>query len=927
MADIRIRVSLLNGDEAKANLVSLGEAGDAAAKKVEDSFKTTAQAATQAAQQMNVTERAAQQMGISLDQLAAAANGDAAAMRTLAQATNQVAASQEQAAAAATRFSAPAVTGFRQMQEAMQSMTRSAAPAVTGFRQLEQSLEPVVRMAAPAVTGYRQMAIAQEAAATSAGLHGLQLGRLNMEVGTAAGRFLGLNTGLTRFGSMLGGAVVGYGEVIAVVGAITLLAAAYEKLTEGERKAKEEQERLNKVTEDFINKQGRPAGDIGAAVQNEQDTINRLTSQLATVQKTGSTPGSFIAGGPDPKKVAELNQQLAIHAARLRDLQVEQDRLTRESKEAVTQAQLEVDHQNALNDAFGKGSVVIARINADYELRSKLLKNAAEYTGVERVNMDAAAKAMHDAAIAAAENAGGIGELRSKTAELNVALPVLTAGLYDLQPTLMRVNSLWVDQLHNVQVLKDLYPEIVKQIRAIGDANEKVTKEQVNDAADAIKKAQKYSEDISKIWRDGIGKLTTDGFKSFLDFAQDLEQLFTRLMDRMAQRARELGKEAGGAGYAALGYGSIALSGGLAGYQIGQSSPSATSGAVNGALGGAVTGAALGSAIAPGIGTAIGAFVGGISGLIGGLIGGGAAARDRAKAEEQLRRSLEQSLVSIKVQMGQMTELEGQTEDAHLQFAQRAQQINDAYSGKKNEAEREALLSANSKLEQEYIEWLKKQDEATKAATKAAEEAAAAQQALADAQKNLSAQGNYQLRFLNATGKSDEAFALQQQLEMDQAIAEGLDGVQVVARDRPVFPALAAAAVGRGARSAQHAVPGGARRRPGRGGSVQRRRAVVPRCLSQVQRERRGLRARLQLGQRDDRQADGGIRPANDGRAEASQSAAAAARRPQVDRHEHDSHRATATHADRADAGSGRRLRTAAGSDSGGERGDLGGRI
>jgi hypothetical protein len=47
--------------------------------------------------------------------------------------------------------------------------------------------------------------------------------------------------------------------------------------------------------------------------------------------------------------------------------------------------------------------------------------------------------------------------------------------------------------------------------------------------------------------------------------------------------------------------------------------------------------------------------------------------------------------------------------DAQAQFAARAKQINDAYSGKKNQTEREKLLAQNNALEQQYIEWLKKQ--------------------------------------------------------------------------------------------------------------------------------------------------------------------------------------------------------------------------
>jgi hypothetical protein len=779
MTNIGIRVTLEGVDEGKSSLVSLGDTGSASAKKVEDSFRQTSEAARQLTADLTPGQRLMAQLGVTADQVGAAMMGEASAMRTLAQAQDRVTASAVQTTAALTRMSAPAV----QFRQEIEQITRLSAPAVSGFRQMEEAVVASTRMAAPAVTGFRQLVVAQEDAGKAAGVHGLQLGRLNMEAGTAAGRILGLNTALSRLTAMIGGAVAGYGPTIALLGAIVLVSAAYEKLTESTKQAEEAQKKLNDARDHYLSSLGRPAGDLGASSTADAEVAARTKAQIAalTAQRdslnANAAPGNtaFEQSNALNNKIVELTKtyNTASNAAKATGEEV--TRLTNASKQAAEQAALEVEHQNALNAAYGQNSVAIARINADYKLRSDLIRDAALYVGQEHVQMDAAAKSMHDASIAAAENAAGVGELRSKTAELNVALPALTAGLYDLQPSMVAVNGLWAEQAHtldtlfpNAQRLRDEYAAIVKNLRDIAAANEAAARKKVDQTADQIKQANKYSDDLQKIWRDGIAKITTDGFKSFLDFAEDLNQLFTRIMDRMAERARQLGKEAGGAGYKALGYGVAAVSGFTSGYASGD--------AGTGVVGGALAGSAFGP---------YGALIGGLAGLTGGLLGGAQAAKQRRDAEEQLRQSLQASARDIQHQIGAISDLDAAIAQAEAQRAAAIKADLEAYGDfrskftGKNDGSATSAIDATNKLFDDYIAWLKKQDEATKAATKAAEEAAAAQQALADAQKNLSAQGNYQLRFLNATGQGDAGFKLQQQLEMDQAIADGLDAISI----------------------------------------------------------------------------------------------------------------------------------------------------
>jgi gas vesicle protein len=816
MTNIGIRVTLEGVDEGKSSLVSLGDTGSASAKKVEDSFRQTSEAARQLTADLTPGQRLMAQLGVTADQVGAAMMGEASAMRTLAQAQDRVTASAVQTTAALTRMSAPAV----QFRQEIEQITRLSAPAVSGFRQMEEAVVASTRMAAPAVTGFRQLVVAQEDAGKAAGVHGLQLGRLNMEAGTAAGRILGLNTALSRLTAMIGGAVAGYGPTIALLGAIVLVSAAYEKLTESTKQAEEAQKKLNDARDHYLSSLGRPAGDLGASSTADAEVAARTKAQIAalTAQRdslnANAAPGNtaFEQSNALNNKIVELTKtyNTASNAAKATGEEV--TRLTNASKQAAEQAALEVEHQNALNAAYGQNSVAIARINADYKLRSDLIRDAALYVGQEHVQMDAAAKSMHDASIAAAENAAGVGELRSKTAELNVALPALAAGMYDLQPTLMRVNSLWVDQLHNVQVLKDLYPEIAKQIRAIGDANEKVTKDQVNQAAEAIRQSQKYSDDVSKIWRDGIAKLTTDGFKSFLDFAQDLEQLFTRLMDRMAQRARELGKEAGGAGYAALAIGAAGLSGGITGYQIGQQSGNSGVGVIGGAASGAATGFAVAGPW--------GAVIGGLAGAVGGLLGASRAQQEAAKAMRDSVNSAKQREADF-IDTGQNPILE---QHHQLNAAYQSLFANLWDEWKKGEITQQEYDARYGPLHQAYLDQYAKisddfwkgigqqlnalngpagayanqldalhdqyvQNLASAAALHASEEDRLKITELytkqvdalnkAFKQANVDAQNSYAIRIFNATGDSDSAYALQQQIEYQKAVDQGLDDVSL----------------------------------------------------------------------------------------------------------------------------------------------------
>jgi hypothetical protein len=787
MADLGIRVVLIGDETGKASLISLGETGDASAKKVEAAFNQTAQAV----QQMSATSRAA------FDSLSAEQQ------KLYQQFISGTAATQR-----ATQATAQLGDTF----------ARVAAPAVTFRREIEQTSAALTRMSAPAVTGFRQMADAQDAAAKSSGVHGLQLGRVNNEIGTFIGRLTGSNTAVTRLTAQLGGAVAGYGAMIAILGGVALAITAIEKLAGYNSKAREEQDRLTKSLEDWYKaEQNGAAGERARQIEAEVAALQKLNDQYVKLKQNAPAPtiggeggatidiGAIIAPA-DEKKIREKGDAALaaqkevtakMEAQQVSELSnlISHNRATEQERERAAntlqflQSRLRAglnlegtgtatlgersqlvswidDLDKALNpqkvaqltdrlksvsesvarfleQANGMGKELsvdqrvqgyvdqlsaVGRVLDDDVARHKISRDEYAKQSAEVVRLTQAVRDAGDAIKQSYSDqltknlqdqfnaqhqlnedwAAGIGSLRELTAakqaqnEIDRTAVQLGHDLTDQQKQLIRGRY---DDAAALAGEQQVYNNILETIR-------KLTPESMDATLRTIRDNQaKSQEEFYSIWAKGFERITDNGLKDFQSFARDVLSLFQDLIRHMQQEGEA------GVKIKILGYAAAATGGYTAGYQTGQSIGSSGLGAVGGAASGALTGAAIGSVI-PGVGTAIGAAIGGFTGLIGGLLGGAAAARQRAEAENQLRRSLEESLVSIKVQIGQMTELDGQISAAHVQFAERAQQINDAYSGKKNEAEREALLSANSKLEQEYIAWLKKQAAATAAATK-----------------------------------------------------------------------------------------------------------------------------------------------------------------------------------------------------------------
>jgi hypothetical protein len=704
--------------EAKAEIISLGPAGEQSAAKVRAAFEVNGRSAQVLSGQLDNLTRMTQTWG--------------------------------QQDAAAQRFA-------RELNDMIQQQGRMAGATAQQIEQLSAAQRILAGETQAATVAAEKTVIAQQAAGAASGTHGLQLGRVNGELGTFAGRLLGVNTASTRLVAQIGGAVAGYGVMIAVLGGVAIAIEVVEKLAGYNKHAAEEQERLTQSLEKWYDTERRGiAGERIQQIEAEIASLRKLNDEYLKLRQNAPAAGIGGEGGatidigailaPQNEKKLHEGGNALLAAQREVTAKLEEQQVSALASLVANHRATEAEQERANQALIFFQKRLRDNLNIQGDQTATLPERAQIAAMVDELN-----NALHP-----------VKDLRDAQRELAQELKNVADAMDRIQKSLKDTDPEWTLNRRNYeQIIADLKElnAVASQVGAIGARNKAATDAEDKARKDRLDKEQKYQEDLRKIWRDGIGSIVTDGMKSFQDFSEDAYRLFTRLMDRM----KAAGKDSG-LGYNLLGLGAAAVGG----YSVGSSSGSA----MTGIIGGTITGALA-------TGNPIGALVGGLSGLIGGLIGGSAAAKQRKEAEDQLRDSLTQSLTKIRVQMGQLPEIEGQIADAQAQFAARAKQIDDAYSGKKNQTEREQLLAANSKLEQEYIAWLRKQDEATKAATKAAEEAAAAQQALADAQKNASAQGNYQLRFLNATGQSDAAFNLGQQLEIDQAIADGLDAISI----------------------------------------------------------------------------------------------------------------------------------------------------
>lgn len=563
------------------------------------------------------------------------------------------------------------------------------------------------------------------------------LGNLRSELITTTKNLLSLEPAVAQVGGLLGHMALGDPILIGILGGVAAIGFAWEKLTEDAKKAKEEHQKLIEVLKDLAKEKERGVGGItGEAAAAARDDMLRLSTEIMNLEverdrQARAGGGLFAAAGFNPKIEAlkkerdELQRIVALGEERVSELEKEAgEKRLREAEERANKAKAIADEMQQfriedLSTSIDTADKVIAQLKRTEVAYSKL-DEAAFKAGVA-------------------------------------------------------TQKVWQDMRATVGVKAAALPETPVDWQSVF-------------SLPSLKEAQKYSDDIAHIWGDGIERMLTDGLKSWNDFFEDVFQMFSNLMKRMQQEGN-----AGGFGFKALQLGSAGLAGGLAGYGAGSQIGSMVgSGGVKSALmgsfAGAATGAAAGTAVLPGVGTIVGLAVGEIAGLAGALISGSKAAKERKVAEEQLRQSLTLSLEQMRVLAGVATPLSlALTQNAEA-FKSLRMQTEAAYAGRKNEAEREAKLreltdleairsaqiqqeaaaaaEEEAKRQRELAQAMREAAEATK---KAAEETARAARLL-----DITTKQSAQLRIYDATGQSDAAFALRQQIELQDAFERGV---------------------------------------------------------------------------------------------------------------------------------------------------------
>lgn len=694
-------------------------------------------------------------------------------------AANRVQKAYQQVAASAMDFARAGANAAQIAQLTGSSMTEARNAATLYAKTLATTEEEIrgVQLANQELATAGFLQVQKAAAATTPNLNSLRASMTSF-----AGSTLQTVPGVAQLASALGNFAIGAGPMVAALAGVAALTAAWKAWTEGAGEAKKAQEELTTSLLKWYDtqKQGA-AGEFPKQIAAATAQIKELRAELDKMNGggVGAIASSVGAGG---SRVSAWIRAITGFLG---------------SGNTVQLAAEMVKGTAATVDAVKKrGDAIVA---AQQEVTKRLEKAAQDQA-------EALAAAAGDTIDKI--NAGNDAYRRQYNAEIDRTLAKLEEEI-ELEKELARERV-------------EAAGEAQRAAKAMYDAETEATNK-------AVEEQRKYSEDIGRIWRDGIGKIATDGFKSFHDFFEDVFQLFTRLLDRMAAAGK-----GGSFGANLLGLGASAIGGGLAGYQSGSFGA------------GIFAGGASGFAI----GGPVGAAAGALAGAAGGLLGAAQKQKEAAEAQRQAAKDFQLTITGFRASLGtsvqqqlfgitqqtagaqayitgnQPTGLQGyygkfigtdygagknKQDQAELDeiIKQLTQKIRDDFLGSIAEAynatrgpagEYENALNAIKKsyddavasakalgLGQDVLDKIeairlaKEQQlaDAIAATAKAAADAAAEWE---EARRllNKSAVQDYQLRYLTATGDNDAAFYYRQQLEYSAAIAKDLDGATLI---------------------------------------------------------------------------------------------------------------------------------------------------
>lgn len=223
-------------------------------------------------------------------------------------------------------------------------------------------------------------AAAQTKAGLAAGAHGLQLGRLRMELGTLIGRLTGTNTALDRMAGALASSAIGNGVVIAALAGLAAIGYAWSKITEEARAAEKAQSEAMQTLRDEIAKSKTSMESL--QVKGAQEEVARARRELAALQESHTVVGPTgqvivqapSQGGPAQRRlIDEKTEQLSVALANQQKVLAESGR--NQNAEFDRQLGTLIKH-NAATDAERK--IALDRLKKYEDDAAKLRKSGAD---------------------------------------------------------------------------------------------------------------------------------------------------------------------------------------------------------------------------------------------------------------------------------------------------------------------------------------------------------------------------------------------------------------------------------------------------------------------------------------------------------------------------------------------------------------------
>jgi hypothetical protein len=167
--------------------------------------------------------------------------------------------------------------------------------------QAEASLDRLGVASGTVTNRVAAVATTHEAAGAAAGRHALNINRLERVMESFTARIFGVNEVLGVGAAALSNFAAGSLITVGALAGLAIIAAAFEKLTEHTRKAKEEFEKYLKLLDELKRKQELgPAGEAGAATRAGQGRLGEIGGKLSTINEriaaaTGAGAWSYAA--------------------------------------------------------------------------------------------------------------------------------------------------------------------------------------------------------------------------------------------------------------------------------------------------------------------------------------------------------------------------------------------------------------------------------------------------------------------------------------------------------------------------------------------------------------------------------------------------------------------------------------------------------